>query len=162
MCAVIDTDTFSEISDGDNKDFAPLRNWISKKEHTVIHGGSKYGEELGNHQKFRTYLRELERAGHTHQLDNAEVDNAQAFLKQNFVSAAYNDHHIVAILFVSRCRVASSHDRGLHRLIQECCSPRGRKIIGQLPALTVNIVKIYQDKSHESFLNDGSVSRCCV
>ena len=162
MCVVIDTDTFSEISDDDNKDFDPLRNWISKKGHTVIHGGSKYGEELGNHDKFRRYLRGLERAGHTHQLDNAKVDNAQVFLEQNFVSAKYNDHHIVAILFVSRCRVLSSHDQGLHKLIQDCCSNSGRKIIRQVATLTVNIPKIYQDKSHKPFLMDNSVAHCCI
>lgn len=162
MCIVIDADTFSEISDGDNKDFEPLRNWIRKKGHTVIHGGSRYGEHLRNHGRFRMYLKDLERAGRTHQLDDVKVNNAQAFLKKNFISKAYNDHHIAAILFVSRCRVVSSHDQGLHRLIEDCCSNSGRRIIGQLPTLTVSIPKIYQDKSHKSFLNDGSVSHCCV
>jgi len=161
MCVVIDADSFSEISDGNNKDFEPLRNWISKKGHTVIHGGSEYAKQLSKHSKFRTYLRELEHAGNTYKLNDQEVDNTQVFLAQSFVSAAYNDHHIASILFVSGCRVVSSHDHGLHRLIHDCCSNSGR-IIRQLPNLMINNPRIYQDRSHKSFLNDGSVSHCCV
>lgn len=163
MCVVIDADTFSEISDGNNEDFEPLRNWISQDGHTVIYGGSKYAEELSNHGKFRAYLRELEHAGSTRKLSDQEVDDTREFLKRNFVLAQYNDHHIAAILFVSGCRVVSSHDKGCHQLIQDCCSHSGRSVImKQLPNLSVNRPKIYQNKSHESFLSDSSVSKCCI
>jgi hypothetical protein len=163
MCVVIDANTFGEITDGNNRDFEPLRDWISQKGHTVIHGGSEYAKELSRHGKFLSYLSELDRAGNPpYRLDTGEVDNAEVFLKQNFVSVAYNDHHIAAILFVSGCRVVSSHDQGLHRLIQDCCSNNGKGIIKRLPKLTVNDPKIYQDRSHKSFLNHRSVSRCCV
>jgi len=163
MCVVIDADTFSEISDGSNEDFEPLRNWISQDGHTVIYGGSQYARELSNQGKFRTYLRELEHAGSTHKLGDQEVDDTREFLKRKFVLARYNDHHIAAILFVSGCRVVSSHDQGFHQLIQSCCSHNGRSLImRQLPNLRVDRPKIYQDKSHKSFLNESGVSRCCI
>ena len=164
MCVVIDADTFSEISDVNSKDFEPLRNWISQEGHTVIHGGSEYKKHLSKHSKFLRYLADLDRAGNPpHRLDAEEVDNTEVFLKRNFVSVAYNDHHIAAILFVSGCRVVSSHDRGFHRLIQNCCNNSGKSIIiRHLPRLMVNRPRIYQYKTHKSFLNDGSVSHCCV
>lgn len=163
MCVVIDADTFSEISDNNNKDFEPLRSWISQEGHTVIYGGSKYEEELSNHSKFLRYLKGLEHAGSTHKLNGQEVDNTQVFLERNFVLAKYNDHHIVAILFISGCKVASSHDQGFHKLIKSCCSSGGKSLIkGYMPHLMVNKTKIYQKESHKSFLDDRSVSRCCI
>lgn len=163
MCVVIDSDTFSEISDNNNQDFEPLRKWISQDGHTVIHGGSQYEEELSNHNKFRRYLKGLERAGITHKVNDQEVNETQKFLKSNFVLAKYNDHHIAAILFVSGCRVVSSHDQGLHQLIKSCCSSGGKSlIIGHMRNLMVNKPKIYQNESHKSFLNDSSVSHCCI
>lgn len=163
MCVVIDADIFSEISDGDNKEFEPLRNWISRKGHKVIHGGSEYAKQLSKHGKFVRYLAGLDRAGNPpHRLDDKRVDDTQVFLEENFVLAPYNDHHIAAILFVSGCRVVSSHDEGLHRLIKECCSNSGKKILRNMPNLMVNDPKIYQDESHKSLLNQRSVFNCCV
>jgi hypothetical protein len=170
MCVVIDASTFGEICDDNNKEFEPLRNWISGKGHKVIHGGSKYKEELLKHGKFLGYLAGLDRAGNpSHKLDTKKVDDTQVFLEQNFTSKAYNDHHIAAILFVSGCRVVSSHDQGLHQLIEECCSSNGSKIIKNgskiiesVTNLMNNKPRIYQDSSHKSFLNNRSVSHCCV
>ncbi len=163
MCVVIDADTFSEISENNNKDFEPLRNWISQEGHTVIHGGSKYKKQLSNYGKFRSYLKELEHAGLTHILPKQEVDNTQEFLERNFILTDFNDHHIVAILFVSGCRVVSSHDEGLHKLIKRCCKNSGKYIIMKsMPNLKVKKPKIYQKESHKSFLNDSSISRCCI
>ena len=164
MCVVIDADTFSEISDDSDKDFEPLRNWISQERHTVIHGGSEYAKQLSRHSKFLNYLMELNRAGNPpHKLDTDEVNVTEALLKQKFVSVRYNDHHIAAILFVSGCRVVSSHDGGFHRLIQDCCSHKGRSaILRDKPCLMINRPRIYQYEAHKSFLGHRSVSRCCV
>jgi len=163
MCVVIDADIFSEISDGDNKEFEPLRNWISRKGHKVIHGGSEYAKQLSKHSKFLGYLAELDRAGNpSYVLDSKKVDSTQVFLEQNFKSKEYNDHHIAAILFLSGCRVVSSHDQGLHELIEKCCSNNGRRIIKNVPNLMINKIRIYQESNHRSFLEHKSVNHCCV
>lgn len=166
MCVVIDADTFSEICDDNNQDFEPLRNWISQEGHTVIHGGSEYKKHLSKHGKFVEYLNELARAGNPpHKLDTKKVDDTETFLKQNIVSVSrkYNDHHIAAILFVSGCRVVSSHDEGFHQLIDKCCNSRGRTIILRgMPHLMVNRPRIYQCEKHKLFLRYGNVSSCCV
>lgn len=163
MCVVIDADTFSEISDNDNKDFEPLRKWVSQDRHTVIHGGSKYEEELSKHSKFRRYLKGLASAGSTYKLNDQEVNGTRTFLESNFVSTKYNDHHIAAIIFISGCKVVSSHDQGLHQLIKKCCSNNGKSLITRsMPNLIVNKAKIYQEESHKSFLKDNSISHCCI
>lgn len=163
MCVVIDADTFTEISDDNDEEFKPLRKWIEQKEHTVIHGGSEYAKQMGKHGKFVRYLAGLDRAGNPpHRLDTEIVDSTQEFLERSFILATYNDHHIAAILFVSGCRVVSSHDKGLHRLIKECCSNDGKNILKNMPNLMVNSPRIYQDKSHEAILKERSVSHCCV
>ena len=162
MCVVIDADTFSEISDESNKDFKPLRNWISQEGHTVIHGGSEYKEHLKNHGKFRGYLKDLWRAGSTQKLNDEEIDNTEVFLQTNFVKAKYNDHHIVAILLVSGCKVVSSHDQGLHELIKDCWSSGGKMKIEDVTILLDNRPVIYQYQSHKVLLDRRSVSHCCI
>lgn len=164
MCVVIDTDVFGKISNGSNKDFEPLRNWIRKQGHAVIHGGSEYARQLSKHSNFRRYLRGLERAGNRpHRLDNRKVDDTQVFLEEHFVSRKYNDHHIAAIMFVSGCRLISSNDSGLHELIKACCRSSGKKrILRGMSGLMVNEARIYQDRSHKSLLKQKSVYTCCV
>lgn len=163
MCVVIDADTFSEVSESNNQNFEPLRKWIERDGHTVIHGGSRYKEELSNHGKFRRYLKGLDKVGRAHKLDDKDVDDTQNFLENKFVLASYNDHHIVAILFISGCMVVSSHDQGFHKLIKNCCNSSGkRRIINDMPSLKVNKPKIYQKEKHKSFLNDSNVYHCCI
>jgi len=162
MCVVIDADVFSEVTDDENTDFEPLRKWIQEERHRVVHGGSEYARHLAKHGKFAAYLAELGRGGNPPlRLDGNEVDETEAFLKQEFASARYDDHHIAALLFVSGCRVVASHDRGFHRLIQQCSVKGRRTILRHMPHLMVTRSKVYQYARHGAILKSRSVRRCC-
>lgn len=163
MCVVFDADTFSEISDSNNDDFEPIRRWIRQDNHKVLYGGTKYKKELEKHSKFRRYLKGLSAIGNAHKLEAIDIDNVEGFLQSRFTSGKYNDHHIVAILLVSGCRVVSSHDNGLHRLIQDCYGTTEiSKIRISIYKLRVCKPSIYQNKSHQSLLRQRSVAHCCV
>lgn len=162
MCVVFDTDTFGEVSDNSNEDFEPLRNWISRERHTVIYGGSEYLRQLRKSGPFRRYLRGLEKTGQIHTLNGQVIDRTAVFLANRFISKNYNDHHIVAILLISGCKVVSSHDQGLHELIKDCWSSGGKMKIEDATILLDNRPVIYQDQSHKVNLNRRSVSHCCI
>lgn len=162
MCIVIDADTFSEVAKDDNEDFQPVRDWIRHK-HKVIYGGSEYENHLKNHYQFRRYLRGLASISRTLKVNDNVVDDAEVFLKKIFKLKGYNDHHIVALLFLKGCRIVASHDKGFHRLIKDCCSSSSRmKIAAYVPKLRVIRPKIYQDKSHRVHLNQRDIERCCA
>ena len=162
MCIVIDANTFHKMVDTNNEDFTPLNNWIQNTDHKIIHGGSTYSKELLLHNDFRRYLKGLERVGKTKEIETKQVDELEEKLKLYFINTAYDDHHLVAILFISGCKLVCSHDKGFHKLIKDCCSDTGkRKIIRKTSVKQISKVKIYQNKNHSDMLTT-ELDPCCV
>ena len=132
MCTVIDADTFSYFYNPDSakySDFQPVRDWIENSSCKIVHGGTDYANHLDNNQRFLGYLMEQWHKGKTKELCRAEVDRVTSVIRGNFSGINFNDHHIVAIVLLSRCKLVCSIDNGLKNLIDSCYSGSGRATI---------------------------------
>jgi len=118
MCTVIDADTFSYFCD-----------WIETSSCKIVYGGTHYENHLESHRRFRGHLAEQEHKGKTKHLNDDEVDHVTDVLKENYIRADFNDHHIVALVLISRCKLVCSVDNGLRNLIDSCYSSSGHTTI---------------------------------
>lgn len=150
MCTVIDADTFSYFCNPDSSmysDFQPVRDWIENSSCKIVYGGKYYENHLENHHRFLRYLTEQEHKGKTESLDNDEVDRVTDAIKENFTGTGFNDHHIVAIVLISRCKLLCSRDDGLKNLIDICYSSSGSTIIkSQLQIRNLRKPSIYRSR----------------
>ncbi len=132
MCTVIDADTFSYFCNPDSarySDFQPVRDWIENSSCKIVYGGTDYENHLKNHRRFLKHLTEQERKGKIKKLCRVEVDRATSVIEGSFSGIDFNDHHIVALVLISRCKLVCSIDSGLKNLIDECYSSSGRTTI---------------------------------
>ena len=164
MCTAIDADTFSYFCNSDSalySDFQPVRDWIENTNCKIVYGGSDYKNHLDKHRKFLGYLTEQERKGKTEHLDNEEVDRVTDVLKRNYTREDFNDHHIVAIVLVSRCKLVCSIDRGLKNLIDKCYSSGRTTIKHQLRIMNVRKPHIYSGISSAPTIRSRTSSDNC-
>ena len=132
MCTVIDADTFSYFCNSDSEmysDFQPVRDWIENSSCKIVYGGTDYKNHLDNHKRFLGHLTEQDRKGKTKHLNDAKVDRARELMKEKFSGTDFNDHHIVALVLMSRSKLVCSRDDGLKKLIDSCYNSGGRAII---------------------------------
>ncbi len=167
MCTVIDADTFSYFCNPDSarySDFQPVRDWIENSSCKIVYGGTDYGNHLKNHQRFLRHLTEQEHKGKIERLNNYEVDRVTDAIKANYTRADFDDHHIVAIVLISRCKVVCSLDSGLKNLIDECYSysSSGRTTINrQLRIGSLRKPSIYSGGGSASTLRRRTSSDNC-
>lgn len=166
MCIVIDAELFSSItgkSDKKYKDYKPVVDWVVYGKGKVVYGGSKYAREVMRHGRFSTFIAELRRMSKTVVIDKKDVDFSHKFLERSFRGKKYNDHHILAIVVVSGCKLICSVDKGLHSLVKECYSTESRKtIINGCPNPgTLRKPSIYQNGEHKKLLCDSNIAQCC-
>jgi len=120
MCIIIDTNTFSSVFDrtsGDHHNFSPVLNWIIEGEGKIIYGGSKYKLELRTAAKFLKLFGQLKRSRKVIEVDEAEVDKYQADLEIIERHKDFDDSHLVAICYVSKCRLICSVDKRAFRFL---------------------------------------------
>jgi hypothetical protein len=163
MCIVLDASVFTSIINSKstkNIEFKPVFDWIAYGRGKAVYGGSKYSNELKNNHRFRSFLQELERRGKTVLIDCDAVDGACDSLVRTVYGKNFNDHHIMAIILVSGCRLICSEDKGLHALVAALYS---RKYRGMVKAIggRVSRPRIYQNRKHISLLCDGNIANCC-
>lgn len=167
MCIVIDSDVFSSIAGENTKnhlEFKPLVEWISLGKGKVVYGGTKYGEEIGKNTKFRLWLYELEKKHKTVPVSKELIDLTWLYLTKNIRGHAYNDHHIVAIVIVSGCKLVCSLDKGLHSLLDVCYQQKFKSTIKKNCTCAANFSrpKIYKNKNHaKNLLCDRYIANCC-
>ena len=164
MCTVIDADTFSYFCNPDSamySDFQPVRDWIENSNRKIVYGGMDYRNHLSNHKKFLGYLMEQSRKGKIERLNNYEVDRVTDAIKANYTRADFNDHHIVAIVLLSRCKLVCSRDNGLKNLIDICYSSSGSTIIkSQLRIRNLRKPSIYRGRGSVATIRSRSSSNC--
>ncbi len=165
MCTVIDADTFSYFCNSDSamySDFQPVRDWIENSNCKIVYGGMDYQNHLNNHKKFLGYLMEQSRKGKIERLNNSEVDRVTDVLKENYTSTDFDDHHIVAIVLISRCKVVCTRDNGLRNLIDKCYSSSGRHTIkSQLYIMRSRKPSIYRHKGSATAIQSRTSSDNC-
>lgn len=169
MCIVIDANVlpsvFNPLSSA-YQEFRPVLDWITEGKGKVVYGGRKYKEELSKIPKYTNFLVELRRIGKVVVVDeanNVSVDSVEEGISQKIQGPNFNDHHIVAIVLVSGCKLVCSYDTGLYALISACYSGAARALLkGISPYLRhVQRPKIYKSRRNVALLCDRNIAKCC-
>jgi hypothetical protein len=166
MCIVIDSDVFSPLVNpqaSNHQEFQPVLKWIVSGKGKVVYGGTTYGNEVSRHQNFRGFLVQMERKGKTVNVNCAQVDSVEEALSQAIQGPEFNDHHIVAIVVVSGCKLVCSNDTGLYALISKCYSRGVRGLLKRLSPHSGRIwcPKIYKGCGQRALLCDRNIAKCC-
>lgn len=114
MCIIIDTNTFTSVFDKASKnhaDFAPVLSWFIDGEGKIVFGGTKYKEELKKASKFLRLFGQLARSRKIIQVSDDAVDDYQAALEKKEKHKDFDDPHLVAICYVSKCQLICSLDK---------------------------------------------------
>ena len=122
MGIVVDINTLSLVFDQRNSrhnEFRPVLRWIQCGKDRLVYGGSTYKAELERARKFLRIIIELRNKRKARQLDTNDVDSKEARLKDIIGDSHFNDHHIIAIVIVGKCKFVCSLDRALHVLLQD-------------------------------------------
>lgn len=121
MSIVVDIDSLSFVFNQRNsrhKEFKPVLRWIQDGKDRLVYGGSTYETELQSARKFLGIIKELCNKRKARQLDTDDVDSEEVSLKNIIRNSHFNDHHIIAIVIVGRCKFVCSRDRTLHVHLQ--------------------------------------------
>jgi len=139
MCLIIDANLAGVVfSSPPSQDFAPVIDWLLKKDGCLILGGH-LGIELGRLEKAQYFIQGLLRAGRAKLIPDAQISPEETAVRASGHCVS-NDSHVVALARASGARTLCTHDKDLqkdftnHRLISK---PRG---------------SIYQRKEHARLL----------
>lgn len=114
MGMILDTNCFSRVFNRKNvehAEFAPVLNWLLNGEGVLIYGGSKYLEELKRCPQYLKIFGLLKRCKKARIVSSSEVDNFERILKLKVTNSDVDDHHLVAIIYASRCRLVCTKDQ---------------------------------------------------
>lgn len=154
MCLVVDTCCIYSVLDPTNeahRDFAPVLKWITQGAGRFIYGGSSYKAELRRSVRILGLLKELERAGRIVHLCDKDVDDREDAVRALPCPSGFNDHHLVAMVIVSRCRIVCTVDeQAKEQLKTRELYPSGCKK-----------PKIYCRESHKTLLREQYVVAAC-
>lgn len=154
MCVVIDANVIPSVFNPDSanhSEFRPLYNWIRERKGKFVHGGSTFKDELGRLSSYLELFLELERTNRSHHADDEEVDRIEEIVKHQISDNPFNDHHIIAIVIVSKCRFICSKNSRHYRYFQlRTVYPTG-----------ISIPKIYSGLGSSTILYDRRLTRPC-
>lgn len=154
MCLVIDTCCLAKVFDQSNSDhrrFAPVLNWITKGQGSIVYGGSKYTTELKRASKFIPILAELNRRGRVIRLPNKKVNAIAKQVKEFVNSGNFNDEHLIAIVRVARCVIVCTDDKAAEPYLKRRdLYPKGAKK-----------PRIYKHEHHKSLCCSGNIVGVC-
>lgn len=112
MCAILDNDVVHEVFGQDRPPAGEaFRKWVDSGRGQLVVGG-KLREELGENLAFRNWLRQALLGGRARSINDEEVEDRAAALKQAGVCRS-NDPHIVALAQLSHARLLYSNDGDL-------------------------------------------------
>ena len=121
MCIVVDANVFSEVLNKDPKSsFKPVSDWIYSSLGKFVIGGTKYKEEIGfnEHESKINQLLQLKKASKLVLIADDKVDKEENGLKAK-LDKNCDDHHIIALLQVSGCKLLASKDQRSFSYIQK-------------------------------------------
>lgn len=152
MCIVVDicalSGVFSEKSERYDV-YEPIRTWIFKRDGKLVFGGSKYKKELNKASSYLNLFAELSRNNKIVRVDDHEVDKQEELIKL-MNKVGFDDHHIAAIVCVSKCRIVCTEDKRSLKFLKERDIYSGCKI-----------PKIYQCIEHKNLLCKKNIAPCC-
>lgn len=168
MCIVIDSNVIPCVFNSqasDHQEFRPVFAWIRQGRGKIVYGGTRYKKELSELRNYLGILAELKRKSKVviiDEVNNISVDSVEDYLSQRIVRSDFNDHHIVAILIISGCKLVCSNDTGAHALIGVCFGRARALIKGISPCPGhVQTPKIYSNRTCAGLLCDRNIAKCC-
>lgn len=154
MCVVIDANVIPSVfnpNSAKHSEFIPLYNWIRERKGKFVYGGSKFKNELDRLRSYLEFFAELERTNRSHHADDDEVDRIEEIVQHHISDSSFNDHHIIAIVIVSKCRfICSDNSRHYHYFQLRTVYPTG-----------IRIPKIYNGLGSSTILYDRRLTRPC-
>lgn len=114
MCVIIDTNSFHCVFDKssqEHKEFEPILKWIIDGKGKIVYGGTKYIEELKQTPKYLKIVGQLNRISKVVRLSTESVDNYQNNIEKQLKHKDFDDPHLVAIAYISKCRIICSNDK---------------------------------------------------
>jgi hypothetical protein len=146
MCIVVDANVFSEVLNKDPKSsFKPVSDWIYSSLGKFVIGGTKYKEEIGfnEHESKINQLNQLKKASKLVLIADDKVDKEENGLKAK-LDKNCDDHHIIALLQVSGCKLLASKDQRSFSYIQKNTK-----------------AKIYSSEKNSDLLISSNIAKCC-
>jgi hypothetical protein len=146
MCIVVDANVFSEVLNKDPKSsFKSVSDWIYSGLGKFVIGGTKYKEEIGfnEHESKINQLLQLKKASKLVLIADDKVDKEENDLKAKLHKNC-NDHHIIALLQVSGCKLLASKDQDSFSYIKKNTK-----------------AKIYSSEKNSDLLIPSNIAKCC-
>ena len=120
MAIIIDACCLSSVfhkTDSLHHKYAPVLDWINKRNGFMIYGGTKYLEEF---KKVKSVVRivNLLKPHKVIVLDKKIVDKEMARVKALIPDKEFNDPHLVAISIVGRCKIICTRDKKCSKFVR--------------------------------------------
>lgn len=154
MCIIIDANALHSVfirGKSDHEEFKPVLDWIMEGKGKIVYGGAHYHNEIP--PKYLGIFVALRNARKAIRVDDAAVDKYQRELEAKGLKG-FNDHHLIAIISVSRCKllctknIANKND--IKCLNNKDLYPRG-----------VSPPSIYSRGKNKDLLCDKNIAECC-
>lgn len=153
MCIVVDTCSWGSVFNSSSKnheEFKPVKEWILHGKGKLVYGGDKYRKELASSYKYLKLFKLLNDFRKVVKIDDVLVNKKEKDLKL-VTSPSFNDHHLLAILIVSGCRIlCSENTQDFPDLKDKKFYPKGK-----------NPAKIYSKISSKSLIKDCNIADIC-
>jgi|LQAB01.1.fsa_nt_gi predicted nucleic acid-binding protein len=111
---VIDTNTFSSISNetaNDYAEFKPIIHWVKTAGGACfVYGGTKYKAELIKVRSMLALFDQFKKANKVVTINSDLIDAYEAKLEGINQQAAFNDKHLVSVIEISNCRLLCTKD----------------------------------------------------
>jgi predicted nucleic acid-binding protein len=157
MCLVIDINVIGSVFNPKaeyHPNFEPVYNWIVHGKGKIIWGGTTYRDELRS-GKYLRLLTRLNNSRKTVKIDPDNVDEIEVRLKNECCGSEYkgfNDHHIVALIIASKCKLICTGDNESDRFLKN----------GSLYPSGVGVPSIYKDINHRHLITDDKIVKECL
>jgi hypothetical protein len=122
MCIIIDANAIPPVfnqGDSCHGEFSPVEVWIRSGKGKMVYGGTTYRNQLRRLGKYIPILYELDFAGKIIKIDHLKVDQAEADVVKRVMDSRCDDHHIIALVIVSGCKLLCSNDHSSFVYIKE-------------------------------------------
>jgi len=113
MPIIIDTNCIATLftkSAVNHKEFEPVLEWILKGKGVMIIGGTKYRQEISKLNKYLTIIRYIKEAGKLYEGNCDAIDKYQSSVEILSDDPDFDDPHLVAMVFVTKCKIICSVD----------------------------------------------------
>ncbi|PKP57831.1 MAG: hypothetical protein CVT88_08350 [Candidatus Altiarchaeales archaeon HGW-Altiarchaeales-1] len=156
MCIIIDANALGLVFNAETNEhekFKPVLDWINNGKGKIVYGGTKYETELIKAGKLKL-IKLYNDIGKAVYICNKKVDDKQSEIEKRVNNPHFNDSHLVAIVYVSKCKLICSNDRDAYPFLKDSSIYQN-----EIPA-----PKIYNKQSfrkHKQLLNDSNIAECC-